>query len=475
MKIDINRLNQEQLIELRSELLTEAEEIQHRDDTDDRWEEINSTVKAINKQLQRYTDLAEIAKNGSPAARLSGDGAAAPQIMRRVDSTDDSTPMRDRAMKRTEELRFADNVDADATRERMAHLIEDAGEHRGDISAHIVDASSEAYSNAFLRKLRNPMDAGLMMTAEERDAFARVNMRTYMSEGSAAVGSALLPTHLDPTIILTSDGSIDPFRQLASVRQTYTNALNMVTSAGVTASWGSENTEAADASPTLSEVQIPVHRAEAFIAASFELVADSGVAEDLTRLLSDAKANLEAVAHVTGSGSGQPQGVVTALAAITASRVTGSSGAAGAQDLVIQDCYNVLAALPPRYRPNAAWVGENGTWLEIRSQGTGTNAGANFWTDLSGPALYPTLLGKPVWESSAFDSAIVSGSTDNVLALGDWRQAFVICDRVGMSVSYIPNLVGSNRIPTATAGWLAYWRTGSKVVNPNAARLLYNL
>jgi len=83
----------------------------------------------------------------------------------------------------------------------------------------------------------------------------------------------------------------------------------------------------------------------------------------------------------------------------------------------------------------------------------------------------PQLLGKPVYETSAMDTTLVSGSNDDALILGDFRKYYVI-DRVGLSVYYEPLVKGVSGRPTGQAGWYAFWRTGGDVVDVNAFRLL---
>ncbi|CNG99042.1 phage major capsid protein%2C HK97 [Mycobacterium tuberculosis] len=67
---------------------------------------------------------------------------------------------------------------------------------------------------------------------------------------------------------------------------------------------------------------------------------------------------------------------------------------------------------------------------------------------------------------------MINSSQENYsLIYGDFSN-FVITDRLGMAVEFIPTLFGSNRRPTGQRGWFAYYRTGSDSVNDNAFRLL---
>ena len=104
----------------------------------------------------------------------------------------------------------------------------------------------------------------------------------------------------------------------------------------------------------------------------------------------------------------------------------------------------------------------------VRQLGTSTSA-HSFWTDFGG-GLPSSLIGNPVYESSAMDTTIVSGSNDDILNLGDFANGYVIVDRVGLSIAYNPMVLGSNRRPSGEVGWFATWRVGGDAVNANAFR-----
>lgn len=83
------------------------------------------------------------------------------------------------------------------------------------------------------------------------------------------------------------------------------------------------------------------------------------------------------------------------------------------------------------------------------------------------------LLRKPISELSNIDGAIDPAATaDNfVLLYGDFRH-FVIADRIGSTVEFIPELFGAHRRPTGQRGVLLWFRTGSDSVADNVFRLL---
>ena len=78
----------------------------------------------------------------------------------------------------------------------------------------------------------------------------------------------------------------------------------------------------------------------------------------------------------------------------------------------------------------------------------------------------PVLLRKPLEENSnvAAHSAIDPAATaDNpILFVADWRQ-YVVLDRIGMSVEFVPHLFNTtSNLPDGRRGWYAYWRVGGE-------------
>ena len=69
-----------------------------------------------------------------------------------------------------------------------------------------------------------------------------------------------------------------------------------------------------------------------------------------------------------------------------------------------------------------------------------------YWTDLGG-GQPPSLIGHPIYQSSAMDGTITSGSDDDVSILGDFRQGYCIVDRVGTTLAYNPVVLGVEPTP----------------------------
>jgi hypothetical protein len=254
--------------------------------------------------------------------------------------------------------------------------------------------------------------------------------------------------------------SVNPWRRIGNIKQTTSNTWNGVTSAGVNAAWLAESTEVTDNTPTVGNIVITPQKAAGWVFGSYEVLQDTDFAGELPGLLADARDRLEEAAFATGTGTGQPKGVITAA--------TTTVTATGVATYAIGDIYNLQAALPARFRNSAAAAIVMALPTINRTRQFDTAGGSSFWTNLGGGAP-ERVLGVPLYESTTMASALTTGS--KIAVYGDFAQ-FYIVDRVGVSMMYEPMVKGSNQRPTGQAGWFMYWRTGSDVSTPNAFRVL---
>lgn len=413
---------------------------------------------ALERRSQRLDDLLEGALSGRyslmPGARTAAEDDHDPyRSGSRV--VDAARRILDAAV-RSEQL-------PDHSAETVEKLIRESTPAEHDLTARwVTTTGAPAYMRAFTKIAADPTRGHLLWTEEERAAFqAASELRAAMSLTDAN-GGYLVPFTLDPTIRLTSAGSINPLRQISRVERINTDVWHGVTSAGVTAEWKAEGSQAADASPTVGQPSIPVHFCDAFVPFSFEVGMDGyHFAEQITRLLLDGLDQLQATAFTTGSGTGQPTGIVTALAG-TGSEVSPTV----AETFSAADLYKVLEAVPPRFRANAQWTA-NLSVLNLVDQFETTNGAKKF------PDAHTRILNRPVHENSNMDGAWSASATANnyVLIAGDW-QNFVIVDRIGTTVEFLPNLTGANGRPTGQRGLFMWARTGSDSVNDGAFAML---
>jgi HK97 family phage major capsid protein len=287
-----------------------------------------------------------------------------------------------------------------------------------------------------------------------------------------------------PSIVLTNNSSANPYRRIAKVITINTNAWQGVNSAGVNAQWLNETVTAADASPTVGQIQIFAKKAAAWVYGTFEALDDTDFGTQLPSLLADGKDRLEEGAFATGTGvtgvqTGSPRGALVAISATgTGSRVLSTMGTATGALIgtaAAADVYNLQAALPPRFRgdPSCGWVANLTNINKIRA--LDQYGGSSFWANL-GPDTPERLLGKPIYESSSITNS-TAGSTASgscPLVFGAWSN-FMIVDRVGTSMLYEPNIRDTtSNTPIGEAGWFYFWRVGSDVTTPAAFRWLSN-
>jgi HK97 family phage major capsid protein len=363
-------------------------------------------------------------------------------------------PSEIRARAKTVIERFAARNDhwqlADEGAEHATELIEKKGTTLGtNVARHLLMTGSPEYLASFEQYVQDP---------------AGFSQRAALSL-TPANGGYLVPFTLDPTIILTNAGSANPYRRLATIKTTATNNWNGVTSAGVSAEWTAEGTEAADATPTVGNLQITPQKADAYLFGSFEVLADSDFATQLPELLADAKDRLEESAFAVGTGSGMPWGVIPRG---TSQNRAGTAGTGPA----LQDAYSLMGALPARWRaPGArnAWVMNLATMNLFRQVASFTGSTQPLLVDGAGGS---TMLGYPVLESTSVLGTYTTGN--KVMAFGDMRQYYIV-DRVGMSVVYDPVVLGANRRPTGQGAWYAFWRVGADVSTSTAIRVFATL
>jgi HK97 family phage major capsid protein len=366
--------------------------------------------------------------------------------------------LRDRALRSVERATFPHpDEDQDRARSHIERLLTFDSEE-GRFARYLLATGSPTYKRAFGKYLQ-----GVERSREEQAAMAQASSAERALSLAAAGGGYAVPYELDPTILLTSSGVVNPIRQLARVEQITVDEWRGITSAGVTANYQAEATEVADNSPTLAQPTVSTEKAQAFIQFSIEVGQDwGGLQSSMAMLLQEAKDELEAAKFVTGTGTNEPFGVLTGITA--GQQVNAAAG----QTFTLANLYALLAALPPRYRQRAAFVGDLGILNRVRQFDT-VGSSAAIWVDSLQDEVAPRLLGKPVYEASEFPDTPATGNL--FLVLGDFSR-YLIVDRVGLTVEVVPHVFGANRRPTGQRGIYAYWRNGAKVIDANAFRAL---
>lgn len=172
----------------------------------------------------------------------------------------------------------------------------------------------------------------------------------------------------------------------------------------------------------------------------------------VARKLGERIARLQAVHWATGTGTGQPQGIVTPIT---------TSGTIGT--LALSDLVATILFLDPAYRAGASWLMNDATYGTImglndstgRPLLTGVNDG------IADDITRPRLLGYPV----VIDQAMPSKSTGaKFLAFGNINEAYVIRRVKDVTLVTLNELYAAN----GQTGFMAWARADGAVQNPNA-------
>ena len=326
-------------------------------------------------------------------------------------------------------------------------------------ASHAASAPSEHKSafDAYVRK----GDASAMHWLEQKALSVTIGQDggfTVPLETEAAIGRLLQ---------LAS-----PMRQVASVRQISASVYRKpFTTQGAGAGWVAARTARPETtSQIIAELQFPAAELYAMPSTTQTLLDDSIV--DIDQWLAEevqlAFATQESQAFVNGDGVNRPRGFLASPTVADASWAWGSLGfivtgaAAGLPATNPSDVLvNLVYSLKSAYRQNAVWMMNRRTQGELRRLKDST--GAYLWQPGAVASASPTLMGFPVVEEETMP---VIAANAFPVAFGDFRQGYLIVDRVGVRVL---------RDPFSAKPYVLFYttkRVGGGVQNFEAIKLL---
>jgi HK97 family phage major capsid protein len=361
----------------------------------------------------------------------------------------------DRAMQVVEDATKSRTFSSEAA-EEVARKVETI---RG-VSDMVLLTGSDAYRSAFEEYMRTQGRPNY--TSEEAAA-----VRASASLTSANGGYAL-PWLLDASLIHTGTATKNPLRRIARVEQGTQNVWHGVTAGAVTTYWVAENTALTDGTGTMGGPSVTAAKLTGYVTGSYEIFEDSALLQQLPGLIGEAFDYAEQTAFISGSGSGAPKGIVTAISATSASTVTATTRGAFTTASAV-DVFALLNSVAPRFEDSSHWIANKATFNTIKQMSTGSQ-GSYFWSDFNvAGGGGRDLLGSPTVACSDMSSATTSGTV--LIVLGDFSR-FLIYDRLGTTVEFIQNVVDGSGLPTGTRGLVAHKRVGSDVLDLNAFRFL---
>lgn len=306
-----------------------------------------------------------------------------------------------------------------------------------------------------MRKRYTPKPLGMDMTGDEDET------KATLGEGSAP-GSYWVPTGLANQIIL-------PLANTSYLRKAGANVVSdmvgydpfnlpALTFSG-RATIGGESSLYVPDEPTGSQIQFVPWKLKKMAKATEEMVEDSRY--DVWRMIlqpdwEQSFAEGENYYFTLGTGSGQPQGVVTGAT----TGVTAASQTTFTADEMIALFYSV----DPKYRDDAsfAWMANDAVLKVIRQFKDGK--GEYLWTPGFG-GTPDRLVGKPVIWNNSMTSTLASGAA--VLVAGAFRY-YTISDWPGVQVQRLNELFAE----TGHVGFRGFRRVDGHIMQAAAFRKL---
>jgi HK97 family phage major capsid protein len=370
----------------------------------------------------------------------------------------------------------------EAAQERAEELLLNVDTENRELAKRMLLTGSSEYERGFTKLLRHGTD--IFCSAEERQALVRAAQ--HLGVGGADTGGGYaVPFQLDPTVMLTSAGVVNPIRELARVETIVGKEWQGVTSAGTTVSRGAEQDVAPAANFTLGQPTLRTNRVQGYTVFSIEIdLSWSALRSEITRMLVDAK-GAEENSFISGNGSGTaPGGINGSLPGTTAVGASDVELADISDGFRAIDLYNVEEALDARWEGNASWLAHKSFYNKVRqfaTDGTGATGGSlnNLFVDHITDATPRRLLDYPTYRATGMPSVTSAladadgfGSAAALAIFGDFKQ-FLIVDRIGMSVEMVPTVLDpTTGRPTGQRGVYTYWMNNSKILIPDAFRRL---
>jgi HK97 family phage major capsid protein len=309
------------------------------------------------------------------------------------------------------------------------------GGNKADLSAFsgVRKTFSKEYFQAmatFLRTRGKDASAALSEGFDKEGGYVFPTIRGAMSEGANAAGGFAVPSFVEPQIIPLAPPEFG-VQSIATVIPTvadlrFPRQATFGTAATKAESGGSNNAFAGT-DPTIEQFTLSAFMVGHLANASWELLQDvqvfqSFMTEDILRSIAILKEGF----YVTGSGSGQPQG----LAGNVGTGVTGEAADSSGNLLSVAATFDVMGVLKAYYyNDNTRWLMARATGIELRKAQAQSNLFAPVFTSQGGKDY---LHGIEVVYSSSMP-AIAAGATP--VYLGDFKAGYIIGLRGGEGVN----------------------------------------
>lgn len=251
--------------------------------------------------------------------------------------------------------------------------------------------------------------------------------------------------------IITENGSV---RSLASVCKKYDGSSSI---------WAYESDAYADfvdegdpipgfdAKDDFTQIRVNAYKLASLAKVSSEFAYDAGfdVEKYIMKRLGKAFARAEDKAFISGTGEGEPTGIL---------RDTKGAEISGTVDSLTYDsCIDLFFSVKPEYRKNAVWLMNDSTALTLRK--LKDEAGNYLWNTAN-----DTILGRPVIICNEMPDA---DTGEKPVAFGDF-SFYVIVDRSPASLKVLHELYAV----TNQVGYVGYERLDGMLIRSEAVKVI---
>jgi HK97 family phage major capsid protein len=302
------------------------------------------------------------------------------------------------------------------------------------------------------------------LTAEDWNDIRATMSTTTTTEGGYAVQTDV------SSMLINALKAFGGMREVATViRTAQGNPMSFPSSDGTseTGEQIAENTTATGADPTFGTVGLNVYKfSSKIVAAPFELLQDATVDVEafINRRLAQRLGRITNTRFTTGSGSSQPNGVVTATSA-------GKTGTTGQTTTVIfDDLVDLIHSVDPEYRKSKGvrFMMHDLSLAKIRKLKDSQNRPIFLpgYDGLAGP-MPDTVLGYQVTINQ--DVAQMAANAKSIL-FGDFSQYYI---RDAMDVTMF-RFTDSAYAKLGQVGFLAWMRSGGNLLDAGAIKQYVN-
>jgi HK97 family phage major capsid protein len=295
----------------------------------------------------------------------------------------------------------------------------------------------------------------------ERLEPAEVKLLTVSND---TTGGYLAPSEYVREII-KGETEASPIRTVARVRQTSNRSVQVPKRTGqFSAQWTGETESRSETTGlTYGLEELPTHELYALVDISSQDLEDAefNLEEELALEFADQFAVAEGAAFVNGSGSKRPEGFLTV--AEVGSTNSGSAATVADASGQANGLIDLYHALKTPYANNGTWLLNRTTLSSVRKLKDGQN---NYvWQPGLANGVPNSILGAPYVETPDMPNEAANAFP---IAFGDWRRAYLVVDRISLSVLRDPFTLAT----TGTVRFIARRRVGGQVVLAEAVRKL---